>query len=263
MKINAQTLENSYYKWLKQDLTFTDLEENFVAISTPFIDSEFDTINLYAEIVGDKIKVTDLGYTLFNLESSGVTITKKTKTKYSILTDIINTFGVQNQSDVLSITTDIDKFATAKNRLLQAIMKINDIEFLSNHNINTAFSDLTQELLERDDILFTRSVEIAGAAGVSSYFDFAIPSNKTGEQLVKTISRPNELNQAKAFNFDVQSVSQLRPKSKFIYLVDDVRKPTEIKSTINETIKNNVKDNIVSLVPYSKIVDKNDILVNA
>lgn len=263
MKINAQTLENTYYKWLKQDLTFTDLEENVVAISTPFIDSEFDTINLYAEILGDKIKVTDFGYTVFNLEASGVMITKRSRTKHSIFTDIINTFGVQKQGDVLSITTDMDKFAIAKNRLLQAIMKINDLEFLSNHNINTAFNDLTQELLEKDDILFTRSVEIARASGVSSYFDFAIPNNKKGEQLVKTISRPNELNQAKAFNFDVQSVSQLRPKSKFVYLVDDVRKPITVKSSIKDTITSNLNEEIVSLIPYSTLVDKNDVLVNA
>lgn len=132
MKINAQTLEDSYYKWLKQDLTFTDLEENIVVISTPVIDSEFGTINLYTEILGDKIKVTDLGYTIFNLEASGEMITKHSRTKHTILTGVITTFGVQKQGDVLSITTDIENFSIAQNRLLHAIMKINALACLTN-----------------------------------------------------------------------------------------------------------------------------------
>lgn len=263
MKINAKVLESNYYKWLKEDLVFSDVDENYVAISTPFVDNSYDNINLYAEIENQKIRVTDLGFTLFNLDIAGVTINKRTKTRQAILQDVLDMFGVENLNGVLSITTSLNKFAIAKNRLLQAIMRINDIEYLANNNVTNAFNEMVSEFLENNDVLYSEKIEIPGTAGVSSFFDFVIPTKKSGEKLVKAVSRPNELNQAKAFNFDVQSVSIVRPNSKFIYLVDDVRTPTKINPSIITTVSANIEKDIVTFAPYSTVIShKNNILTN-
>lgn len=262
MKINAATLENSYYKWLKEDLTFTDVEKDFVAISTPFVDSDFDNINLYAEINGDNITVTDLGYTLFNLDATGVAVDRKARTRYKIFSDIISAFGVSDNNGRLEIETSLDRFPVAKNRLLQAVMRINDITYLATNNVKTAFNDVVSEYLDANEILYTEDIEIPGAAGVSSFFDFAIPNRADGERLVKTVARPNDLNQAKAFNFDAQSVSVSRPEAKFVYLIDNVSRSVKIQDNIFDTVQANVDEGITMVLPYSSVLENNNLLVN-
>ena len=67
----ATLLENAYYKWLKEELIFSDIEDGYVSISSPFVDTNFDNINLYAKFLNeDNIEVSDFGYTIFNLEDS-------------------------------------------------------------------------------------------------------------------------------------------------------------------------------------------------
>ncbi len=69
----ATLLENAYYKWLKEELIFSDIEDGYVSISSPFVDTNFDNINLYAKFLNeDNIEVSDFGYTIFNLEEAGV-----------------------------------------------------------------------------------------------------------------------------------------------------------------------------------------------
>lgn len=77
---NATLLENAYYKWLKKELIFTDVEQDYVSISTPFIDTNFDNINLYARIINqDQVEVSDFGYTITNLEDLGIALNRRSK----------------------------------------------------------------------------------------------------------------------------------------------------------------------------------------
>ena len=59
---NASLLENAYYKWLKKDLIFSDIENDYISISSPFVDTNIDNINLYAKYIDkNKIVVSDFG----------------------------------------------------------------------------------------------------------------------------------------------------------------------------------------------------------
>lgn len=116
----AQMLEKSYYNWLKNDgLSFSKLDNDYVAIVTPFLDKKFDNISIYARIIDNNVvELSDFGYTLFDLEEekSGNTLQK-----------ILQVFGITLQDNTLVIKTSIDKFPIAQNRMLQAILKINDL----------------------------------------------------------------------------------------------------------------------------------------
>jgi hypothetical protein len=262
MEINAELLQNNYYRWLQSEEVFSDIENNLVAISTPFVDAEFDNINLYAQAADGFITVTDLGYTLYNLEVNGVAVEPRSRTRYKIFTDIINAFGVSENSGRLEIKTTLERFPIAKNRLLQALMRINDLEFLATNNVKSAFNDVLTEFFDTRHVYYTAGIEIPGVSGVSSFFDFAIPNNKDGERLVKTVARPNDLNQAKAFNFDVQSVSAQRPDAKFVYLVDNVSRPVEVENRIRSAINAHTSEGVARLLPYSALVENNEFLVN-
>ena len=214
----ALLLENEYYKWLKKDLIFSDINDEYVSISSPFMDTNFDNINLYAKFINsDNIEVSDFGYTIFNLEEAGINLDKRSKVAWRIYNTALKDFGVTRLGDNLLIRTSVDHFPLAKNRLLQAIMRINDIAYLSKGNIKEAFNDIVESFLIKQNVLYTPNVEIANQNGVSSHFDFSIPSRSGTERLIKTSARPNDPNYAKVFNYDVKATSPSR-NATFIYV---------------------------------------------
>ena len=223
----AEFLKNNYINWLKEKLVFTDVENGYVSISTPFIDSNYDNIELFARFISkDKIEITDFGETLFNLEESGLKINKRSKTIYRLFEGILNDFGImynkENQS--LSITTDVQRFPTAKNRLLQAVMRVNDLLYLNKENVSSTFNDIMTDFLINNKILFSPNIEIVGQNGISSHFDFSIPLPEGKERLIKTAARPNDINQAKIFNFDVRETANSRD-AKYVLLLNDSNNP--------------------------------------
>lgn len=199
---------------VKKELIFTDVEQDYVSISTPFIDTNFDNINLYARIINqDQVEVSDFGYTITNLEELGITLNKRSKTVWRIYESALNDFGINREDEALIIRTSLDRFPIAKNRLLQGIMRINDISYLSKGNVKAAFNDIVEEYFINNGILYTPNVEIANGNGIASRFDFSIPSKSGIEHLVKTTARPNDPNYAKTFNFDVKATKPKRPRA--------------------------------------------------
>ncbi len=149
----------------KKELIFTDIEDGYISISTPFVDNNYDNIELFAKFVSEsQIEVTDFGETLFNLEDNGLKITKQSKTIYRLFENTLNDFGIEYNcnTETLSITTDVRRFPTAKNRLLQAIMRINDLLYLIKENVNATFNDILSSFLIDNKILFSPNVEIVG-----------------------------------------------------------------------------------------------------
>lgn len=256
-KLNAKILKDSYMAWLTEEFVYTDLEKNFVSISTPFIDSDFDSISLYAEFLpNDVIKLTDMGYTIFNLETHGVDINKKFKTRFNILTQIINDFGINfdyGRSNSISLETDLKNFAKAKNRLLQAIMRVNDIEYLSNNKVKSSFNDMVSQLLIDSNINFTPNMEIPVKGIVSPHFDFGIPNNKKGEHLIRTSARPYDINQAKVFNYDVHRVqTTARKVGRFTLLINDSINGEQMKKDVRPTALSDLASELVKITPFSE-----------
>lgn len=260
---NASLLENAYYKWLKKDLIFSDIENDYISISSPFVDTNFDNINLYAKFIDkNKIVVSDFGYTIFNLEEAGIRLNKRSKVAWRIFDTAITDFGITREGDSLLIRTSLEKFPLAKSRLLQAIMRINDIVYLSKGNVKEAFNDIVESFLIKENILFTPNVEIPNANGASSHFDFSIPSRSGKEKLIKTSARPNDPNYAKVFNYDVNATAPSR-NAKFIYVLNNVTHKASVNQDIIGTALNGLDPKIAQVAEFSDIKMKNTLLVNS
>ena len=176
---NASLLENNYYKWLKDDLTFKNIEDGYVSISTPFIDTNFDNINLYVRFLSkDKVEVSDFGYTIANLEDIGIHLDHRSKVAWRIYTNALNDFGITREDEALLIRPSLEHFAVAKNRLLQAIMRINDISYLSKGNVKEAFNDIVEDFLLKQEVLYTQTLKLLMAVGFHLILIFQFPLNR-------------------------------------------------------------------------------------
>ena len=119
--------------------------------------------------VGQKdglIKLTDDGWTLDNLLSRGVDINKSKKRK-TILINQLRGYGISLIDDKLTTTVNINHFAEAKNRLLQAILFTNDMFMLARNNTGSIFVEDVGEFLTVNNIRATANVAFYGNSGMT------------------------------------------------------------------------------------------------
>jgi hypothetical protein len=262
MMNNSNTLKKIFFDWLLKEYQFNDLEKNFVEITTPFLDNDFDHIVLYAEFLSDgRVTLTDDGWTINNLKSHGVSFSNRSTYKNNLINTIVNNLGTRNENGELCITTSLDKFPLAKQRLLQTIMQVNDMIVLRDTSIKNVFHDEIEKTLVKREVLFTRRPSFSGKEGITVQFDFAIPTIEK-ERLIRTISNGNDLNRAKLLAMDTRILQNHKDNVEYIAVVDDIHhkfdKAAETKAIFNE----NSKDKII-LLSHKEFLDDSRLLSNA
>ena len=75
--------------------------------------------------------------------------------KNNILNTIVSSLGTELNNNELCITTSLEKFPLAKQRLLQTIMQVNDMIVLKDKNVKNIFHDEVEEILRKREVFFT------------------------------------------------------------------------------------------------------------
>lgn len=101
--MDFQKVVDEYLRWIKDNTVVKTIEEgSLCSITTPFMDRHNDHLDIFVLKQGDKIKLTDDGYTLADLKMSGLEI--NTPKRESILRTTLNGFGVKmNGNDELYV----------------------------------------------------------------------------------------------------------------------------------------------------------------
>ena len=99
---NSEKIKKRYQEANVIGYTFSDIQTNIVRIDTPHRDLNSDSIILYAEFHNDIIIISDAGWSLDNIESTGITMDSKSIAK---IKDFIKDSNVR-----LSTSTDYNLF---------------------------------------------------------------------------------------------------------------------------------------------------------
>lgn len=124
---NSEKIKKRYQEANVIGYTFSDIQTNIVRIDTPHRDLNSDSIILYAEFHNDIIIISDAGWSLDNIESTGITVNSKTIAK---IKDFIKDSNV-----TLSTSTDYNLFVPSNlhnivdniNKLLITIKSIESL----------------------------------------------------------------------------------------------------------------------------------------
>jgi hypothetical protein len=234
----VNTSVDNYYNWLREK-TFIqkDLTTDWFLINTPFIGAFNDTIEIYAQKNGSQLKLSDNGETLSNLEIQGLQI-QGSKRRKSLLDSILINYGVKIDNDELVIETNIDKFSQSKHNFLSAIIEINDLYVLSNHNVASIFKEDVRNYLDSQDIIFTPDFISKGSTGLEFNFDFQI-AQRDKEIVIKSFNTINKSN-LPTFLFSWDDIKPVREKITkknvtAIAIINDIDK--EVKSEFLEALK--------------------------
>jgi hypothetical protein len=234
----VNTSVDNYYNWLREK-TFIqkDLYTDWFLINTPFIGAFNDTIEIYAQKNGSQLKLSDNGETLSNLEIQGLQI-QGSKRRKSLLDSILINYGVKIDNDELVIETNIDKFSQSKHNFLSAIIEINDLYVLSNHNVASIFKEDVRNYLDSQDIIFTPDFISKGSTGLEFNFDFQI-AQRDKEIVIKSFNTINKSN-LPTFLFSWDDIKPVREKITkknvtAIAIINDIDK--EVKTEFLEALK--------------------------
>lgn len=218
-----QQLIDEYLVWLK-DKTLLGQIDQWVEITTPYLDHHNDYLQIYARKANSGYVLTDDGYTIEDLEQSGCKL--RSPKRLDLLKMTLNGFGVQLQGEALEVHASPDNFAARKHNLVQAMLAVNDMFYLAVPMVANLFCEDVVAWLELHEVRYTPKVKFTGKTGFDHLFDFVIPkSRQQPERIVQAINRPNrDTAQAAAFAWiDTKEVRP--PESKAYALLNDSEIP--------------------------------------
>lgn len=247
----SENLKEMYNQWVMKEFDYNEINKNVIRIDTPFFDRRNDSLILYAIVNNDNktLVLTDGGYIIDDLESSGVYINKSTKRKALLKSQLLS-YGVSldKEDNSLFIKSTYDQFPVNKQRLIQAMLFTNDMFLTSKKNNNSVFFEDVSHFLEENNIRAMHNISITGESGMIHKFEFSISGIRDiPDKLIKTLNIPNNELYAKALTADVKNASEVvsRP-TKFYAFVNDQEKP--LKNSIVSLLS--LDD--ISIIPFSK-----------
>jgi len=198
MIVEIQSLIDQYIQWLR-DRTKLRLIDDWVEITTPYLDRHNDYLQIYARRENNGYTLTDGGYIIQDLENSGCRL--DSKKRQDLLSITLNGFGVQRVGSALEVHSSLDNFTLKKHNLIQAMLAVNDLFYLAEPLIVSLFLEDVTSWLELHEIRYVSKVKFTGKSGLDHTFDFAIPaSRKQPERILRVINRPaRDTAQAMAF----------------------------------------------------------------
>lgn len=186
---DIQRLMDDYHAWLKDKSVLRQVDE-WVEITTPYLDRHNDYVQIYAKRANGGLILTDDGYTIDDLEHSGCKL--ESRKRQDLLKMTLNGFGVQLDGKALQVHASTDNFALRKHNLLQAMLAVNDMFYLAVPMVASLFYEDVVAWLDVHDIRYTPKVKFTGKTGYDHLFDFVIPkSRQQPERILHTINRPS------------------------------------------------------------------------
>lgn len=212
----VQNLLDQYWAWLKDRTTLRQIDD-WVEITTPYLDRHNDHIQIYARRRDGGFVLTDDGYVLQDLEQSGCKI--DSAKRQGLLKMTLNGFGVQLSNQALEVHASSDNFALRKHNLVQAVLAVNDLFYLASPIVASLFYEDVVAWLDLSEIRYTPKVKFTGKSGYDHLFDFVIPKSKVQpERIVKAISKPSR-DTAQAMAFSWIDTKEVRPPESRAYAI--------------------------------------------
>ena len=221
-----QQLTDEYHNWLS-DKTFLRTIEDWVEITTPFLDRHNDHMQIYAKLSDGGFILTDDGYTIDDLELGGCKL--NTPKRQDLLQITLNGFGVNRKDNALQVNATLRNFALQKHNLLQAMLAVNDLFYLAQSFTTSLFFEDVVAWLELSEIRSFPNVKLTGKSGYDHLYDFVIPkSNTHPERVLLSITNPNRANASTAVFAWIDTREARAGESRAFAILNDQERPVSV-----------------------------------
>ena len=191
MMAEVEALLERYLAWLKDKTKLRQVSDDWVEITTPYLDRHNDYLQIYTRREGTEYVLTDDGYTIEDLKLSGCAL--DTNKRQALLEMTLNGFGVHRSGDALEVRASLGTFALKKHALIQAVLAVNDLFYLATPLVASLFLEDVTTWLDAHEVRYTPQVKFAGKSGCDHVFHFVIPRSRTyPERIVRAINVPKK-----------------------------------------------------------------------
>ena len=121
---DIKQLLDSYLGWLRDNTVLRQMED-WVEITTPYVDRHNDRLQIYAKRQQEGYVLTDDGYILDDLQQSGFKL--EGDHRLNLLRVTLNGFGIHRVRNELQVQVSKENFARRKHNFLQAMLAVNDL----------------------------------------------------------------------------------------------------------------------------------------
>ena len=190
MTNEVRTLPDQYFHWLKNNTILRGLGDAWTEITTPFLDRHNDCLQIYVRSENDGYRLTDDGYILSDLRMCGCDL--DSPKRQAMFREMLSGFGIQVVENRLETLASRAEFSQRKHNLIQAMLSVNDMFYLSSPHTTNLFLDTATNWLDSQKIRYTPNVQLKGKSGFSYHFHAVIPkSDKEPERILQAINNPD------------------------------------------------------------------------
>nr|WP_259548001.1 DUF1828 domain-containing protein [Heyndrickxia oleronia] len=189
MKTSVNLIEQSYFDWIKKNTHFSSVLNEAVELSSPFVDSLNENIKVYIEPNSGEFRITDDGYTIWSLNSMGISFRKGTH-REKMLYQIIAQHNININDKELYIQTDKDGIGKSIHILIQSILTISDFLKTDKKNVKSLFVEDVENYFKNNKDLFDYfpDFEIQGKSKLSHKFDYLMNTRDKQKKLVRLVN---------------------------------------------------------------------------
>lgn len=217
----CQKLIDAYVEWLRKGLS-VDALEGACELTTPFLDRHNDHLQVYAIKRNGIIELTDDGYVLSDLRTSGLDI--DTPKRRDVLQAVLNGFGIQLDKETGNLLVEASERNVGQrlHSLVQAMLAVNDMFVMAQPRVASFFWEDVRAFLDEHDVRYSPRVKLAGRTGFDHPIDFLIPRSRAQpERLIQAINAPNK-NTIGSYLFVLTDTREARgPDSKAYAFLND------------------------------------------
>lgn len=187
---DCEQLIEAYIAWLRKGLSVEEIDKA-CELTTPFLDRHNDHIQIYAIKKDGKIVLSDDGYILSDLRTSGLDL--NTPKRKAVLESVLNGFGVKIEGNQLLVEASQRNIGQRLHILVQAMLAVNDMFVMAQPRVATFFWEDVRAFLDTHEVRYSPRVKMAGKSGFDHAIDFLIPKSRTRpERLLQAINAPNK-----------------------------------------------------------------------
>lgn len=215
-----QSLVDNYTRWLKDKTVLRQVSDDWIQITTPYLDRHNDCLQFYIRKENSSYLFTDDGYIIQDLMDSGCPL--DTPKRQELLRITLAGFGVQLDGEQLVLKASSENFALKKHNFVQAMLAVNDLFYLASPFTSSLFYEDVTQWLDLSEIRYTPKVKFTGKSGYDNMFDFVVPRfRKEPERIIQAINSPKK-DSAEALLFKWHDTREVRsPDTKLYALLND------------------------------------------
>lgn len=243
--ISSSTLVEEYAEWIKRESSIIQIGK-WQEITLPLLDSANDYITFYAKTDGANYEFTDDGFTLHSFHEKNISITKKRDER---IKKIAARFGARIQDSEIVLSGHGNR-PNALNRFSQTILGVLSIAEANQQRVSEYFSEDVAQLLDQNEIYYTRDITVKGMTGYEQTFDFLFQKSKN--HYTRYCQAPNHLDKdsVRQILFSWQDIAQTRSESQLIVIGND------IGGKLNNDAINALKNYNALVIPYTQLPEK-------